>query len=101
MSEFFVFFLLNFFFNIGNVEGNDDNIGKENFDLPLFNLSTIAVATENFSPENVLGHGGFGDVYKVKQNNTMFNENKSRNHRKRNFFLQGCLFRVHSKMDKK
>ncbi|GKV52338.1 hypothetical protein SLEP1_g58927, partial [Rubroshorea leprosula] len=33
-------------------------------DLPFFNLSTIAAATNNFSLENKLGEGGFGSVYK-------------------------------------
>ncbi|MBA0836732.1 hypothetical protein Goarm_008927, partial [Gossypium armourianum] len=33
--------------------------------LPVFNLGTIAVATNNFSPDNRLGQGGFGPVYKV------------------------------------
>ncbi|GLT69396.1 hypothetical protein SLA2020_415510 [Shorea laevis] len=33
-------------------------------DLPFFDLRTIAAATSNFSPENKLGEGGFGPVYK-------------------------------------
>ncbi|GMN49722.1 hypothetical protein TIFTF001_018877 [Ficus carica] len=33
-------------------------------DVPLFDLHTIAVATENFSVDNKLGQGGFGSVYK-------------------------------------
>ncbi|CAL1397856.1 unnamed protein product [Linum trigynum] len=33
-------------------------------ELPLFNLSTILAATNNFSPDNKLGQGGFGSVYK-------------------------------------
>ncbi|KAK0582764.1 hypothetical protein LWI29_029306 [Acer saccharum] len=33
-------------------------------DLPLLDLRTIAVATNNFSSENKLGEGGFGPVYK-------------------------------------
>lgn len=41
--------------------------GRENetLDLPLFDFATIAYATENFSNQNELGHGGFGPVYKV------------------------------------
>ncbi|KAG6521980.1 hypothetical protein ZIOFF_019114 [Zingiber officinale] len=35
----------------------------EDFDLPLFDLSTIAEATANFSVGNKLGEGGFGPVY--------------------------------------
>ena len=34
-------------------------------DLPFFNLTTVVAATENFSSANMLGHGGFGTVYKV------------------------------------
>lgn len=35
-------------------------------ELPLFTLSFLAAATENFSEKNKLGQGGFGPVYKVK-----------------------------------
>lgn len=41
----------------------DENI--MNSDLPFFDLTTIAAATNNFSVENKLGTGGFGSVYKV------------------------------------
>ncbi|GMH26908.1 hypothetical protein Nepgr_028751 [Nepenthes gracilis] len=34
-------------------------------ELPLFDLDTIAMATDNFSSENELGQGGFGSVYKA------------------------------------
>jgi serine/threonine protein kinase len=34
-------------------------------DLPVFNLSTIAKATNNFTIINKIGEGGFGPVYKV------------------------------------
>ncbi|XP_031123785.1 G-type lectin S-receptor-like serine/threonine-protein kinase At4g27290 [Ipomoea triloba] len=37
---------------------------KESLDIPLFDLSTILRATNNFSNNNKLGKGGFGDVYK-------------------------------------
>ncbi|KAF3453568.1 hypothetical protein FNV43_RR04008 [Rhamnella rubrinervis] len=37
---------------------------KEDLELPLFDLSTIATATNNFSLANKLGEGGFGPVYK-------------------------------------
>ncbi|XP_057728587.1 G-type lectin S-receptor-like serine/threonine-protein kinase SD1-1 [Arachis stenosperma] len=37
---------------------------KEDMGLPLFDLSRIIVATDNFSPINKLGEGGFGSVYK-------------------------------------
>ena len=38
---------------------------EEDMELPLFNLSAIATATENFSVNNKLGEGGFGSVYRV------------------------------------
>ncbi|KAL8064489.1 hypothetical protein ABFX02_01G094400 [Erythranthe guttata] len=37
---------------------------NEDLELPLFDLSTISKATESFSPNNKLGEGGFGPVYK-------------------------------------
>ncbi|KAK9084974.1 hypothetical protein Sjap_025385 [Stephania japonica] len=36
------------------------------FDLPVFDLNSIMVATSNFSIVNKLGAGGFGPVYKGK-----------------------------------
>lgn len=36
----------------------------KNADLPFFDLSAIAAATDNFSDANKLGQGGFGSVYK-------------------------------------
>lgn len=38
---------------------------QEDLELPLFDLSRIAVATDNFSINNKLGEGGYGPVYKV------------------------------------
>nr|GEU99518.1 G-type lectin S-receptor-like serine/threonine-protein kinase At4g27290 [Tanacetum cinerariifolium] len=37
---------------------------KEDLELPLFKLSEIAKATQNFSFNNKLGEGGYGPVYK-------------------------------------
>ncbi|KAL3733650.1 hypothetical protein ACJRO7_023077 [Eucalyptus globulus] len=37
---------------------------KEDIDLPLYDFSTIAVATGHFSLTNMNGAGGFGSVYK-------------------------------------
>ncbi|XP_030469199.2 G-type lectin S-receptor-like serine/threonine-protein kinase At4g27290 [Syzygium oleosum] len=41
---------------------------KEDIDLPLFDYSTIAVATGHFSQTNMIGAGGFGSVYKGNLN---------------------------------
>nr|POE76390.1 g-type lectin s-receptor-like serine/threonine-protein kinase [Quercus suber] len=42
-----------------------DNVGgMEDFELPIFDLTAIANATDNFSRENKLGEGGFGSVFK-------------------------------------
>lgn len=38
---------------------------KNDLELPFFDLATVARATDNFSPSNKLGEGGFGPVYKV------------------------------------
>lgn len=40
----------------------DEHRGKT--DLPFFDLSTIVTATDDFSSDKMLGHGGFGIVYK-------------------------------------
>ncbi|XAR67509.1 Non-specific serine/threonine protein kinase [Bertholletia excelsa] len=37
---------------------------EEDLELPVFDLATIAKATDNFSDYNKLGEGGFGPVYK-------------------------------------
>ncbi|XVF04041.1 hypothetical protein REPUB_Repub05bG0046600 [Reevesia pubescens] len=37
---------------------------KEDLELPIFDFVTIARATNNFSPKNKIGEGGFGSVYK-------------------------------------
>ena len=45
-------------------QANKDQTTKR--DLKIFDFQTIATATDNFSPANRLGQGGFGPVYKVK-----------------------------------
>jgi hypothetical protein len=42
--------------------------GKEDMELPMFDLAAIANATDNFSNNMKLGEGGFGPVYKVNNN---------------------------------
>ncbi|XLT31632.1 hypothetical protein HN873_062924, partial [Arachis hypogaea] len=37
---------------------------EEDPQLPLFDMSTISSATNNFSTDSILGKGGFGSVYK-------------------------------------
>ncbi|CAJ2648394.1 unnamed protein product [Trifolium pratense] len=43
---------------------NEDQGEDEDFELPMFDLTTIFKATNNFSINNKLGEGGFGPVYK-------------------------------------
>ncbi|KAK8689245.1 hypothetical protein V6N13_087967 [Hibiscus sabdariffa] len=38
--------------------------GKDEREVPLFDLSSIEIATDNFSFRNLIGKGGFGPVYK-------------------------------------
>jgi hypothetical protein len=48
----------------------DEDQGEDkDFELPIFDLTTISKATNNFSIDNKLGEGGFGPVYKVKFKN--------------------------------
>ncbi|GLU23500.1 hypothetical protein SLE2022_394980 [Rubroshorea leprosula] len=42
-------------------QGGGEN---EEMELPIFDLTTMVKATDNFSGNNMLGHGGFGPVYK-------------------------------------
>jgi hypothetical protein len=46
-------------------EANDEEDEIRSLESLQFDFGTIRVATDNFSEENKLGHGGFGDVYKV------------------------------------
>ncbi|KAI7724671.1 hypothetical protein M8C21_021482 [Ambrosia artemisiifolia] len=44
----------------------ENRSGERDLELPLFGLSTLHKATNNFSMNNKLGEGGFGPVYKDK-----------------------------------
>ena len=47
-------------------EGNELEDNSRHPDLSIFDLSCIVSATDNFSPSNRLGQGGFGSVFKVQ-----------------------------------
>ncbi|CAA2987153.1 G-type lectin S-receptor-like serine threonine-kinase At4g27290 isoform X1 [Olea europaea subsp. europaea] len=44
--------------------GKTEGSSSKDIELPLFDLSTISKATNNFSINNKLGQGGYGLVYK-------------------------------------
>ncbi|XP_022929271.1 receptor-like serine/threonine-protein kinase SD1-8 [Cucurbita moschata] len=48
------------------IKDDHENIEAQDLELPLFDLSLINSATDNFSVSNKLGEGGFGPVYKGK-----------------------------------
>ncbi|XP_062087404.1 G-type lectin S-receptor-like serine/threonine-protein kinase At4g27290 [Humulus lupulus] len=50
--------------NIDHEEQHSDVL-TEDVELPLFDLETIMSATDNLSPTNKIGEGGFGPVYKA------------------------------------
>ncbi|KAF9666891.1 hypothetical protein SADUNF_Sadunf16G0275900 [Salix dunnii] len=53
-------------FKGNKVENNQIDSGeKEDLELPLFQFTTIAKATNDFSFNNKIGEGGFGPVYKA------------------------------------
>ncbi|CAL5344742.1 unnamed protein product [Camellia sinensis] len=49
--------------------GDQFDESRTNAELPLFDLTTIVAATNNFSFSNKLGQGGFGIVYKGQLHN--------------------------------
>ncbi|XP_040987332.1 G-type lectin S-receptor-like serine/threonine-protein kinase At1g11410 [Juglans microcarpa x Juglans regia] len=56
--------LLNFTGTKGSLEGNELENSNTNPGQLIFDLSCIVAATDNFSPSNKLGQGGFGPVFK-------------------------------------
>uniref|UniRef100_A0A0D3BT68 Protein kinase domain-containing protein n=1 Tax=Brassica oleracea var. oleracea TaxID=109376 RepID=A0A0D3BT68_BRAOL len=56
-------------FDLKDSFGLEEDQGRE-WELPLFELNTIATATNNFAFCNKLGAGGFGPVYKNKKCST-------------------------------
>ncbi|BFG28820.1 hypothetical protein CerSpe_150940 [Prunus speciosa] len=52
---------------VRSIDCTKDYLGEDREDMelpPLFDLSTVAKATDDFSSSNKLGEGGFGPVYK-------------------------------------
>ncbi|KAM4099760.1 hypothetical protein ACB094_05G015900 [Castanea mollissima] len=60
---------LNFASTKVSFEGHELEDSSTHPDLPIFDLSCIVAATENFSPTNKLGQGGFGSVFKGQLSN--------------------------------
>ncbi|KAK4591365.1 hypothetical protein RGQ29_021537 [Quercus rubra] len=60
---------LNFVSTRGFFEGHELEDSSTHPDLPIVDLSCIVAATENFSPTNKLGQGGFGSVFKGQLSN--------------------------------
>ncbi|KAH1247648.1 G-type lectin S-receptor-like serine/threonine-protein kinase [Glycine max] len=50
--------------NVSVVKKDEAGGQEDSMELPLFDLATLVNATNNFSPDNKLGQGGFGPVYK-------------------------------------
>lgn len=52
---------------LGPTQGqfSEENSREKELQLPVYDISTIVAATENFSASNKIGEGGFGTVYKV------------------------------------
>lgn len=48
---------------VDHLAGQENRI--DDLEVPLFDLSTVMTATNNFSEKNLIGAGGFGPVYKV------------------------------------
>jgi len=48
-----------------NYRDSGDGGPDEDLELPLLDIASVADATNNFSFQNKVGQGGFGEVYKV------------------------------------
>jgi hypothetical protein len=46
-------------------KSEDGDSGNREVQMPLFSFASVSAVTDNFSPSNKLGEGGFGPVYKV------------------------------------
>ena len=57
---------LNFTSTKGSLEVYELEGSSRNPHLSIFNLSSIVASTDNFSPTNKLGQGGFGPGFKVQ-----------------------------------
>ena len=56
---------------IYSLKNDTNNKKNEDIDTPIFDLSTITDATNNFSIDNKLGQGGFGLVFTSYVGNTV------------------------------
>lgn len=63
----FITLLMNAFLDfVANLLPEDNSKNDlDDLEVQLFDLLTIATATNDFSTENKIGEGGFGPVYKV------------------------------------
>ncbi|WCJ23490.1 G-type lectin S-receptor-like serine/threonine-protein kinase At4g27290 [Euphorbia peplus] len=58
--------LIGFYIKKKNPKGTGKDGQSEEMELPMFELSTIVNATDNFSKNNKIGEGGFGPVFRGK-----------------------------------
>ncbi|KAK3199338.1 hypothetical protein Dsin_022753 [Dipteronia sinensis] len=51
--------------NSRDINDNSEESKNDDMELLIYDLNTIANATDNFADKNKLGEGGFGPVFKV------------------------------------